>query len=96
MAFVGFDRLHVSGQDVMREPWRDRRKRLEDVVAGAAMPGVTIVPTTVARISSAAGVHWPTRQWAVFRQRKLGSRVPEQLFSVLERRIVRQLHPGLS
>jgi ATP-dependent DNA ligase len=46
MAVVLFDVLHVSGQDVMREPWRDRRKRLEDLVAGAAMPGVTIVPTT--------------------------------------------------
>jgi bifunctional non-homologous end joining protein LigD len=46
MAVVLFDVLHVGGQDVMREPWRDRRKRLEDLAAGAALPGVTIVPTT--------------------------------------------------
>ena len=46
MAFGAFDVLHVGGQDVMREPWRDRRKRLEDLVAGGALPGVTIVPTT--------------------------------------------------
>ena len=30
----------------MREPWRDRRKRLEDLAAAAPLPGVTIVPTT--------------------------------------------------
>ncbi len=46
MAFGAFNLLHVGGQDVMREPWRDRRKRLEDLVAGAAIPGVIIVPTT--------------------------------------------------
>ena len=46
MAFVGFDVLHVAGQDVMREPWRDRRKRLEDIAASETLPGVAIVPTT--------------------------------------------------
>jgi len=46
MAVVLFDTLHVDGQDVMREPWRDRRKRLEDLVAGAALPGVAVVPIT--------------------------------------------------
>ena len=46
MAVVLFDVLHVAGQDVLREPWRDRRKRLESVVEGAALPGVTLVPTT--------------------------------------------------
>jgi bifunctional non-homologous end joining protein LigD len=46
MAVVLFDVLHLGGQDVMREPWRDRRKRLEDVMAGATLPGVTLVPTT--------------------------------------------------
>ena len=46
MAVVLFDVLHVSGQDVMREPWRDRRKRLEDLVAGGPLPGVAVVPVT--------------------------------------------------
>ena len=26
-----FDVLHVQGRSVMREPWRGRRKRLEDL-----------------------------------------------------------------
>ena len=46
MAVVLFDLLLLGNQDVMGEPWRDRRKRLEDLVAGAELPGVTIVPTT--------------------------------------------------
>jgi ATP-dependent DNA ligase len=46
MEAVLFDVLQVGGQDVMREPWRDRRKRLEDLTAGAELPEVTIVPTT--------------------------------------------------
>ena len=46
MAVALFDVLHLDGQDVMREPWRDRRKRLEDLIAGAALPGVAVVPTT--------------------------------------------------
>ena len=29
MAVVLFDLLHIAGKSVMREPWRDRRKRLE-------------------------------------------------------------------
>ena len=48
MAVALFDVLHLDGQDVMREPWRDRRKRLEDLLAGREIPGVTIVPTTAA------------------------------------------------
>lgn len=32
MALVLFDVLHLDGGSVMREPWRDRRKRLEDLV----------------------------------------------------------------
>ncbi len=46
MAVVLFDVLHLGRQDVMREPWRDRRKRLEDLVGAAALPNVTIVPIT--------------------------------------------------
>jgi ATP-dependent DNA ligase len=35
VAFGAFDVLQLDGQDVMREPWGDRRKRLDDVfVAG--------------------------------------------------------------
>jgi ATP-dependent DNA ligase len=34
MALVLFDLLHLSSKSVMREPWRDRRKRLEDLVDG--------------------------------------------------------------
>ena len=43
-SFVGFDLLQVSGQDVMPEPWTDRRKRLEDFGAGLVSPHVAIVP----------------------------------------------------
>jgi len=45
-SFVGFDLLQVSGQDVMPEPCTDRRKRLEDFVAGFVSPHVAIVPVT--------------------------------------------------
>ncbi len=31
MALVVFDVLHLDGRSVMREPWRDHRKRLEDL-----------------------------------------------------------------
>ncbi len=30
----------------MREPWRDRRKRLEDLVDGRQLPRIGIVPVT--------------------------------------------------
>ena len=43
---VLFDVLHLNGEDVMREPWRDRQKRLEDIAASATLPGGAIVPTT--------------------------------------------------
>ncbi len=38
MALVVFDVLHLDGRSVMREPWRDRRKRLEDLVDGWQLP----------------------------------------------------------
>jgi hypothetical protein len=31
MALVLFDLLYLGGKSVLREPWRDRRKRLEDL-----------------------------------------------------------------
>ncbi len=46
VAFVAFDVLHLEWQDVMGEPWSDRRKRLEDIGATLAVPNVTIVPVT--------------------------------------------------
>jgi hypothetical protein len=42
--FVAFDVLQVAGQDVMREPWTDRRKRLEDLRAALESTRVAIVP----------------------------------------------------
>jgi len=46
VAFVAFDVLQVDGQDVMAEPWSDRRKRLEDIGSELAVPNVAIVPVT--------------------------------------------------
>jgi len=46
MALVLFDLLHLDGKRVMREPWRDRRKRLEDILAGHQLPRVAVVPVT--------------------------------------------------
>ena len=46
MVFVAFDVLKFDGQSVMREPWRDRRKRLEDLFNGPPLPRVGIVPVT--------------------------------------------------
>ncbi len=45
MALVLFDLLRLGRLDVMREPWRDRRKRLEDLVGDRAFPRVAIVPS---------------------------------------------------
>src|SRR5215831_1873433 len=46
MSFLAFDLLTLSGQDVMREPWKDRRKRLEDLFATLTLPRVGLVPVT--------------------------------------------------
>jgi bifunctional non-homologous end joining protein LigD len=40
MALVLFDLLHHEGKRVMREPWRDRRKRLEDLFDGQQVPRI--------------------------------------------------------
>jgi ATP-dependent DNA ligase len=45
MALVLFDVLHLGGKSVMREPWRDRRKRLGDVVRRDD-PRFSVVPVT--------------------------------------------------
>ena len=37
--------LTLNGQDVMREPWKDRRKRLEDLFATVTLPRVGLVPS---------------------------------------------------
>jgi ATP-dependent DNA ligase len=46
MALVLFDLLHVDGKSVMREPWRDRRKRLEDLLDDHQLPRIAVVPVT--------------------------------------------------
>jgi len=46
MSFLAFDLLKLDGQDVMREPWTDRRKRLEDVLTSLTLPRVGLVPVT--------------------------------------------------
>ena len=46
MRFLAFGLLTLDGQDVMREPWKDRLKRLEDLFASLALPRVGIVPVT--------------------------------------------------
>ena len=46
MALVLFDVLHLRGKSVMREPWRARRKRLEDVVQPQQLPRIALVPVT--------------------------------------------------
>jgi ATP-dependent DNA ligase len=46
MALVLFDVLHLDGKSVMKEPWHDRRKRLEDVFVGQRIPRIAVVPVT--------------------------------------------------
>jgi hypothetical protein len=46
ISFMAFDLLKLDGQDVMREPWKDRRKRREDVFASLTLPRVGLVPVT--------------------------------------------------
>ena len=46
MSFLTFDLLTLKGQDVMREPWKDRRKRLEDLFATLTLPRIGLVPVT--------------------------------------------------
>jgi ATP-dependent DNA ligase len=46
-AFAAFDVLHLHGHDVMVEPWTDRRKPLEDVLAaGISEPRLQFVPAS--------------------------------------------------
>ena len=40
MALVVFDVFHLDGRSVMRQPCRDRRKRLEDLVEGRQLPRI--------------------------------------------------------
>src|SRR5262245_47613278 len=46
MAVVLFDVLQFAGRDVMPEPCSDRPKRLEEVLGGSRLAGVTLVPVT--------------------------------------------------
>jgi hypothetical protein len=43
---AAFDLLQLDGQDVMPEPWADRRKRLEDLGAMLDSAQIAIVPVT--------------------------------------------------
>jgi ATP-dependent DNA ligase len=45
-SFLAFDVLAVDGREVMREPWEDRRKRLEDIGSGLDSKRVAVVPVT--------------------------------------------------
>jgi len=44
MSLVFFDLLALDARSVMREPWQDRRKRLEDLLERAELSRVGIVP----------------------------------------------------
>jgi ATP-dependent DNA ligase len=37
-SFVAFDLLRVADEDLIGEPWTDRRKRLEDLGTGLVSP----------------------------------------------------------
>jgi bifunctional non-homologous end joining protein LigD len=43
MSFLAFDLLELNGQEVMRKPWSDRRKRLEDLFAIRTLERVGLV-----------------------------------------------------
>ena len=45
--FVERNRVGSRGRrSVMREPWHDRRKRLEDLLEGHQLPRIGLVPVT--------------------------------------------------
>lgn len=45
IAFGAFDLLQLDGVDLMAEPWADRRKRLEDLLASPQTPQLQLVST---------------------------------------------------
>jgi hypothetical protein len=57
-SFMAFELLTVKLQDVMREPWRDRRKRLEDLFTALR---VGLVPVTEDATTHCATVGWAVR-----------------------------------
>jgi bifunctional non-homologous end joining protein LigD len=46
LAFLAFDLLAIEGREILREPWSDRRKRLEDLGAGFPSSRIALVPVT--------------------------------------------------
>ena len=60
LSVIVFDCLELRGRAIMREPWRDRRKRFEDVLDGAGLPRVGVVPVT----DDAARLWTPGSDWA--------------------------------
>jgi bifunctional non-homologous end joining protein LigD len=60
-AFAAFDLLSLDGQEVVAEPWTDRRKRLEDVfAAGISEPRLQLVPVSddAARLWTVWVIEW--------------------------------------
>lgn len=55
-SFVAFDLLRVADEDLIGEPWTDRRKRLDDFGTRLVSPRIAIVPVT----------DDATRLWAVW------------------------------
>jgi ATP-dependent DNA ligase len=55
MVLVLFDLLHLRGKSVMRELWRDRRTRLEDLLDGRQLPRVAVGWPGRATISNSPG-----------------------------------------
>jgi ATP-dependent DNA ligase len=50
MSFMAFDLLMLDGDDIMREPWTARRKRLKDVFASLATSGISPVTEDAATL----------------------------------------------
>jgi ATP-dependent DNA ligase len=46
MSLLAFDLLAAEGREIIAEPWRDRHKRLEDLVEGRGLPRVGLVPVS--------------------------------------------------
>ena len=46
LSVVVFDCLELGGGSIIREPWRDRRKRLVDILENAGLSRVGVVPVT--------------------------------------------------
>jgi bifunctional non-homologous end joining protein LigD len=60
-SFVAFDLLQVAGEDLIREPWADRRKRLEDLGPFSSHRGSRSCPSPKTPLASRENVlSWAT------------------------------------